>query len=235
VSDDLAGRLGLSAVGATVDEALLREALTHRSWAAEHPGVPQNERLELLGDAVLDLAVTDALLAHDETASEGVLSRRRSQLVRESTLAAVAREVGLGADLRLGRGEAASGGREKDSLLADAVEAVVGAVFLSSGYATAAAFVLRLLGGRIEDVAGDDAAEDDSGPVDPKTALQERLAALRLPMPEYRTVGEGPDHAPTFWTEVVVAGEVLGSGSGGAKKVAEQAAAEQALRHGRLG
>jgi len=235
VSDDLAGRLGLPAVGAGVDDALMREALTHRSWAAEHPGEPQNERLELLGDAVLDLAVTAALLTHDGTASEGVLSRRRAQLVRESTLAAVAREVDLGRDLRLGRGEAGSGGREKDSLLADAVEAVIGAVFLTSGYEVAAALVLRLLGDRIDDIAGDDPAEADAGPVDPKTALQERLAALRLPMPEYRTVREGPDHAPTFRTDVVVDGEVLGTGSGGAKKAAEQAAAEQALRRGRLG
>jgi len=131
-----------------LDPDLLERALTHRSFAAEHPTASHNERLEFLGDAVLDLAVSAELHALDPTADEGVLSRRRAQLVRESTLADVAREVGLGPFLRLGRGESASGGAQKDSLLADALEAVVGAVFLLAGYEVAAALVVRLLGAR---------------------------------------------------------------------------------------
>jgi ribonuclease III len=227
----LAARLGVDGV----DPDLLLRALTHRSWSSEHDHEPHNERLELLGDAVLDLAVTAELHARDSRASEGVLSRRRAQLVRESTLADAAREVGLGAALRLGRGEAGSGGADKDSLLADALEAVVGAVFLASGYAVASDLVLRLLGARFDDGGAEDVEHDDTGPVDPKTALQERLAAMRLPAPEYRTSGEGPDHAPTFRAEVLLDGEVIGSGVGGSKKAATQAAAEQALRHEALG
>jgi len=228
----LPARLGI----ADIDASLLQRALTHRSWAAEHRGEPHNERLELLGDAVLDLAVTAELHAIDAEADEGVLSRRRAQLVRESTLADVAREIGLGPTLRLGRGEAASGGAEKDSLLADALEAVIGAVFLSEGYAGAAALVVRLLGERLRDgVVGGDGEDRGAGPVDAKTALQERLAELHLPAPEYRTAKEGPDHAPVFLAEVVVGGEVIGSGSGGSKKAASQAAAEQALRREPLG
>jgi len=224
-----------------VDPDLLLRALTHRSWASEHGGAPHSERLEFLGDAVLDLVVTAALHAQDPIADEGVLSRRRAQLVREETLADAARAVGLGAALRLGRGEAASGGAEKDSLLSDALEAVVGAVFVTSGYAVAADLVERLLGERLTSGVDDPASRShpgavgDAGPVDPKTALQERLAALRLPPPEYRTVQDGPDHAPTFRAEVLVDGEVVGTGEGGSKKAASQVAAEHALRHGRLG
>jgi ribonuclease-3 len=227
----LAVRLGVP----EVDPDLLLRALTHRSWSAEHGHAPHSERLELLGDAVLDLAVTAELHARDDVADEGVLSRRRAQLVRESTLADAARELGLGAHLRLGRGEAGSGGADKDSLLADALEAVVGATFLASGYAVAADLVLRLLGDRIDDADGGDTESDGTGPIDAKTALQERLAALRLPPPEYRTSGQGPDHAPTFRAEVLLAGEVIGVGTGGSKKAATQAAAEQALRHEALG
>jgi ribonuclease-3 len=227
----LVARLGVP----EVDPDLLLRALTHRSWSTEHGQAPHSERLELLGDAVLDLAVTAELHARDDVADEGVLSRRRAQLVRESTLADAARELGLGAHLRLGRGEAGSGGADKDSLLADALEAVVGATFLASGYAVAADLVLRLLGDRIDGADGGDTESDGTGPIDAKTALQERLAALRLPPPEYRSSGQGPDHAPTFLAEVLLAGEVIGVGTGGSKKAATQAAAEQALRHEALG
>lgn len=228
----VAERLGVDGT----DPALLARAFVHRSWATEHDGAPHNERLELLGDAVLDLIVTAELHELDPDANEGVLSRRRAQLVRESSLAGVARVIDLGPELQLGRGEAASGGAGKDSLLADALEAVIGAVFLSSGYDAAAALVGRLLGDAIRTISTADPTDDvDLGPVDPKTALQERVAALRMPAPEYRTVREGPDHAPTFRVDVVVADEILGSGSGGTKKAASQAAAEQALRHRTLG
>ena len=232
---ELAERLGVPGL----DPALLRRALTHRSWSSEYDGAPHNERLELLGDAVLDLAVTAVLHEQDPDADEGVLSRRRAQLVRESTLADAARSVELGASLRLGRGEAASGGADKDSLLSDALEAVVGAVFVASGYPVAAALVERLLGARLVDGVDEGtvaaALHGDAGPIDAKTALQERVAALRLPPPEYRTVQEGPDHAPTFRAEVLVDGAVAGSGEGSTKKAASQAAAHHALRAGRLG
>ncbi len=228
----LAQRLGFP----QIDAALLTRALTHRSWAAEHPDTPHNERLELLGDAVLDLAVTAELHALDPVASEGVLSRRRAQLVREATLAAAARRIGLGAHLRLGRGEAGSGGAEKDSLLADGLEAVVGAVFVAHGYDAAAALVTRLLGSAIEVTGrGEHPQDGPAGPVDAKTALQERLAVLHRPAPGYRITQDGPDHAPVFHAEVVVDGEVIGSGSGGSKKAASQVAAEDALRHRALG
>lgn len=228
----VAERLGI----ASTEPALITRALIHRSWSTEHDGAPHNERLELLGDAVLDLVVTAELHALDPDATEGVLSRRRAQLVRESTLASVARGIGLGDAIRLGRGEAASGGADKDSLLADTLEAVIGAVFLSSGYDGAAELVGRLLGDAIATMGTADPSDEvDPGPVDPKTALQERAAALRLSAPEYRTVRDGPDHAPTFRAEVLLDGEVLGTGSGGSKKSASQAAAEQALRHRTLG
>jgi ribonuclease III len=219
-----------------IDPELLTRALTHRSWSAEHPGAPHNERLELLGDAVLDLAVTAELHALDPDASEGVLSRRRAQLVREATLAEAARRIDLGAELRLGRGEAGSGGAEKDSLLADALEAVIGAVFVAEGFDAAAALVVRLLGTGIGVTGrGEHPGDGPAGPVDAKTALQERLAALHRPLPSYRLSQEGPDHAPVFRAEVLVDGIVLGSGTGGSKKSASQAAAEHALRHRTLG
>lgn len=227
----LVGRLGIT----DTDPELIVRALTHRSWSSEHGGAAHSERLEFLGDAVLDLAVTAALHAQDPVADEGVLSRRRAELVREQTLADVARSVGLGPALRLGRGEAASGGADKDSLLADALEAVVGAVFVADGYGVAAALVERLLGDRLVGDLDGAGARPDVGPVDPKTALQERLAALRQPPPEYRTVQEGPDHAPRFRAEVLVDGTVVGTGEGGSKKAASQAAADHALRTGRLG
>ena len=232
IGRSVAERLG--ADGADPD--LIARALVHRSWSTEHDGAPHNERLELLGDAVLDLVVTAQLHDLDPDASEGVLSRRRAQLVRESSLATVARSVELGADIRLGRGEAASGGADKDSLLADTLEAIIGAMFLSGGYDAASALVGRLLGDAIRTIGtADPSDEADLGPVDPKTALQERAAALHLPVPQYRTVQEGPDHAPTFLAEVRIGDELLGSGSGGSKKAASQAAAEQALRHRTLG
>jgi len=228
----LTHRLGLAAVAPD----LLRRALTHRSWTAEHPDDEHNERLELLGDAVLDLVVSSELHELDPAASEGVLSRRRALLVREESLARAARSVGLGAELRLGRGESGSGGADKDSLLADALEAIIGATFRSAGYEAAATLVELLLGEAIVAVGrGDDPDEGPAGPIDAKTALQERLASLRLGPPEYLLSAEGPDHEPTFRAEVVVDGEVLGSGTGGSKKSATQVAAEQALRHRTLG
>jgi len=220
---DLAERIGCPAL----DRELLARALTHRSWTAEHPDEPHNERLELLGDAVLDLAVTLLLHEADQLADEGELSRRRASLVREGSLAAVAREVDLGSALRLGRGEAASGGADKDSLLADALEAVIGAVHLDLGHDAACALVARLLAGRLDDA--------DAAGRDPKTALQERVAMLGRGVPEYDVVRDGPDHEPRFTANVAVAGEVLGEGRGSSKKEASQRAAAEALRRLPLG
>ncbi len=226
----LAQRLGVE-----VRPGLLERALTHRSWSAEHEGAPHSERLELLGDAVLDLAVTAWLHAHDARASEGVLSRRRAALVCEASLADVARAIPLGPELRLGRGETGSGGADKDSLLADALEAVIGAVFVTAGYDVTAALVVRLFGERLQAATDPDEHAGHGGPIDPKTALQERLAALGRSAPVYETEREGPDHAPTFRADVVVDGVVIGQGHGGSKKAASQAAAAQALRSDRLG
>lgn len=203
-----------------VDPRLLLAALTHRSYAYEHPGEPDGERLELLGDAVVDLAVTRRLLDADPDADEGLVSRRRGAVVSGPALAAAARAVGLGAFLRLGRGEAGSGGADKDSLLADALEAVVGAVFAARGWAAADALVGRLLSGPLADAVTDAR--------DPKTALQERAAALGLGLPTYRSERTGPDHAPTFTAEVMVAGRT-GRGAGSNRREAEQAAAREAL------
>ena len=203
-----------------VDPDALRAAVTHRSYAFEHPGSTDGERLELLGDAVVGLAVTRRLLAADPAADEGLLSRRRSAVVNGGALAAAARAIDLGHHLRLGRGEAASGGAGKDSLLADAFEAVVGAVFASCGWDVADALVGRLLG------PGVAAAVDDAR--DPKTALQERAAALGLAPPAYDLTRTGPDHAPTFVAAVTV-GSAEGRGAGGSRREAEQAAAREAL------
>jgi ribonuclease-3 len=217
----------------TCDRALLLQALTHRSFAFEQPGGPHSERLEFLGDAVLDLVVTAELYAVDPEAEEGVLSRRRAALVREASLAQIARDIALGDALRLGRGEHASGGADKDSLLADALEAVIGAVFVSCGYDRAAALVGRLLAGRLALLAaqverGDDDAEGVGG-LDPKTALQERAAALGLGAPEYDVEQSGPPHDPRFTATVRIDGRILGAGTGRNKKEASQVAAAAAL------
>jgi len=207
-----------------VDPDVLRAAVTHRSYAFEHPGEPDGERLELLGDAVVELAVTRRLFAADPSADEGLLSRRRSAVVNRDALAAAARAVGLGAHLRLGRGEAASGGAEKDSLLSDALEAVVGAVFRSRGWDVADALVGRLLADAMHAVGGADGGDAR----DAKTTLQERAAALGLGVPAYRVDRTGPDHAPTFAVEVAV-GDVTGHGTGRSRREAEQVAAREAL------
>jgi ribonuclease III len=206
----------------TDDLALLDMALTHRSWAFEHRSKP-NERLEFLGDSVLALVVTDEIYhAHPEE-QEGRLAKVRSAAVKTGSLAAVARELGLGAYVKLGRGEAASGGRDKDSILADTLEAVIGAVYLDRGFATAYDLVQRLFGERLADLADLEAA------LDYKTSLQELSAATYEQLPQYVVVDEGPDHEKLFSAEVHVAGRVLGRGAGRSKKQAEQRAAREAF------
>lgn len=209
---------------------LLLRALTHASWAHEQgePATEDNERLEFLGDAVVGLAVSEHLYTRFPDLSEGDLARMRAAVVREGSLAAAARRLGLGAALRMGRGAERTGGRQRDSVLADAFEAVMGAVYLTCGWQPAQRVVLAALGQELSDVARTRA------PADAKSALQELLQAEAGGLPSYRVVLEsGPPHEKQFEAEVLYRGKVLGRGSGRSKRAAEQAAAAQALQ--RLG
>ncbi|MEM8903342.1 MAG: ribonuclease III [Actinomycetota bacterium] len=203
------------------------QALTHRSWCAEHDGRESNERLEFLGDAVLGLVVTEHIHARFPDFSEGDLAKLRASLVNANVLAEVATEIGLGDHLFLGRGEAASGGGEKPSILADALEAVIGAVYVDGGMEVARTLVLSLLGGRI------DPAAIGPGGFDAKTRLQELAARLEVPPVRYEIDESGPDHAKWFEARVLLDGTLVGEGEGRSKKQAEQAAAQDA--HERLG
>lgn len=207
------------------DPGLLAAALVHRSYTAEVPEVPDNERLELLGDAVLQLAVTDYLYSTFPAMREGEMAKARAAVVNRSELAAVARRLGVGEHLRMGAGEEASGGRGKDSILADAMEAVIAAVYLDGGFSAAGGVVLALWEDSIRRTSRAPGSRDF------KTRLQEELAA-RGDMPVYSVTGSGPDHARVFVATVEAGGETLGTGTGPSKKAAEQAAAEAAL--GRL-
>lgn len=202
---------------------LLREALAHRSWCAENPEQPSNERLEFLGDAVLGLVVTDHIFGSYPDMAEGDLAKIRAALVNATTLSEVAEEIGLGEALMLGKGELASGGREKPSILADALEAVIGAIYLDAGHGAATRTTLDLLGPRVEMAA--------SGPEghDAKTRLQELVARSGGDRPDYSVTDHGPDHAKTFSAEVSVDGRVMGEGTGRSKKQAEQEAARVAF------
>lgn len=208
------------------DPRLVEEALTHRSYQNEHPeAASHNERLEFLGDAVLGMIVADALMRLAPGASEGQLTRWRAALVNEATLAGVARELGLGEALRLGRGEEKNNGREKPSILADAVEAMVGAVYLDGGLGAAQEAVRGLLGEALEDAA--------SGAVGPdvKTVLQERLQAGGGGTPSYHVVAtSGPEHEKEFEVEILLDDAVVARGRGRSKKEAEKDAARNALR-----
>jgi ribonuclease-3 len=204
------------------DLELLERALTHRSWAFENGGVEPNERLEFLGDAVLALVVTDELYHADPDAPEGRLAKVRSAAVKTGSLAEIARELGLGRFIKLGRGEASSGGADKDSILADTLEAVIGAVYLDLGFPTAYDLVERLFSSRLAGLAEGDAA------LDFKTGLQELTAARFEVLPRYEVSDEGPDHEKTFTASVAVRGEVVGRGVGRNKKEAEQRAAREA-------
>jgi ribonuclease III len=204
------------------DPGLLERALTHRSWAFENGGVEPNERLEFLGDAVLALVVTDEIFHAHPDEQEGRLAKVRSAAVKTGSLASIARELGLGRYVKLGRGEALSGGADKDSILADTLEAVLGAVYLDRGFATAYDLVERLFARRLDELAGRRAA------LDFKTALQELSAARFETLPRYELTDTGPDHEKTFTAEVAVDGRILGHGQGRNKKEAEQRAARQA-------
>jgi ribonuclease III len=217
-----AGRLAahlFEVVDQRIDEALLLRALMHRSYAYENGGLPNNERLEFLGDSVLGLVVTDSLYAVHPDLAEGQLAKLRAAVVNMHALAEVARTLSLGDYIFLGHGEESTGGRNKASILADTMEAVIGAVYLSAGLAAATIFVHHLLDPLMKSTAGLGAG------LDWKTSLQELTASGSLGVPEYRVTEEGPDHEKTFHAESVVGSEVLGSGSGHSKKEAEQKAA----------
>ncbi len=202
------------------DPSLLRQALTHRSH-----GRPNNERLEFVGDAVLNCAIAQALYQRLPDAPEGDLSRLRANLVNQGALAALARELGLGDRLDLGEGELRSGGADRPSILADALEAVIGAVFLDAGYVAAADCVGRTFAAAFAATASVDAGKD------PKTALQELLQGRRLGLPEYRVVRvQGEAHRQEFEVECRVTSlGVVTEGRGSSRRHAEQNAARVAL------
>ncbi|BAX91788.1 ribonuclease III [Mycobacterium shigaense] len=214
----------LDALGADLPDELLTLALTHRSYAYEHGGLPTNERLEFLGDAVLGLTVTDELYHRHPDRSEGDLAKLRASVVNTQALADVARnlcEGGLGMHLFLGRGEANTGGADKSSILADGMESLLGAIYLQHGITVAREVILRLFGALL------DAAPTLGAGLDWKTSLQELTAARGLGAPTYVVTSTGPDHDKEFTAVVVVMETEYGSGVGRSKKEAEQKAAAE--------
>lgn len=202
--------------------ALLRLALTHRSVSSEDPARKDNERLEFLGDAVLQLVITRRLYEDFPHLAEGKMAKVRAGVVSRPTLAEVARSIGLGDHIELAPAEERTGGRGKDSILADGMEAVIGAVFLDGGFDAVTSTVLGLWSERLDERA------KQPGVKDYKTRLQE-VVARSGQRPEYETTGSGPDHARTFMATVSVGGRLMGEGTGRSKKEAEQAAASRAL------
>ncbi|MPY99060.1 MAG: ribonuclease III [Actinophytocola sp.] len=217
----------MRALGVELRDELLTLALTHRSYAYENGGLPPNERLEFLGDAVLGLVVTDHLYNEHPDLPEGQLAKLRASVVNMHALAGVARGLGdggLGAHLLLGKGEEMTGGRDKASILADGLEAMIGAVYLEHGIDVARQLVHRLFGDLLAE------APLRGAGLDWKTSLQELTAAASLGVPEYKVVDTGPDHQKEFTATVIVNDDERGSGSGTTKKEAEQNAAEMAWR-----
>ncbi|MEU0316319.1 ribonuclease III [Nocardioides sp. NPDC006273] len=205
-----------------LDPELLERSLTHRSYAYENGGLPTNERLEFLGDSVLGVVVTETLYRTHPDLPEGKLAKLRAAVVNARALAEVGQAIGLGRHIKLGRGEEATGGREKASIVSDTVEAVIGAVHLSGGIEVSTVLVHRLFDPLIE------AASDLGAGLDWKTSLQELAAERALGVPEYVIADEGPDHMKTFTAKVRVGAQLYGNGVGRSKKEAEQAAAETA-------
>ncbi len=205
------------------DPALLRLALTHRSLGNESGDHTSNERLEFLGDAVLSLVISHLLFQTYPQLPEGELSRMRAGIVNANALAEKARAQNLGEGLRMSQGELSTGGRDKASLLADAYEAVLGAIYLDGGFAAAQKVIERIFGGDVQNA--------EAHARDPKTALQEWCQKHHHTLPSYRLVSElGPEHDRSFECEVTLGDKVLGRGSGRSKKFAEQAAAKAALQ-----
>jgi len=213
------------ALGVELPDELLTLALTHRSYAYEHGGLPTNERLEFLGDAVLGLTITDELFHRHAERSEGDLAKLRASIVNTQALADVARgltDSGLGVYLLLGRGEENTGGSDKSSILADTMESLLGAVYLHHGIDTAREVILRLFGTLL------DTAPTLGAGLDWKTSLQELTAARGLGVPSYLVTSTGPDHDKEFTATVIVTDTRYGSGVGRSKKEAEQKAAAAA-------
>lgn len=215
----------LDALGVQLPDELISLALTHRSYAYEHGGLPTNERLEFLGDAVLGLTITDELFHRHPDRSEGDLAKLRASVVNTQALADVARNLcdeGLGAHMLLGRGEANTGGADKSSILADGMESLLGAIYLHHGIEVARQVILRVFGALL------DAAPTLGAGLDWKTSLQELTAARGLGAPSYVVSSTGPDHDKEFTAVVVVMETEYGSGVGRSKKEAEQKAASAA-------
>lgn len=207
-----------------LDDELLQHALTHRSYAYEHGQIPNNERLEFLGDSVLGLVVTDTLFTTHQDFAEGQLAKLRAAVVSAKALADAARDLGLGEHIRLGRGEETTGGRDKSSILSDTIEAVIGAIYVQFGIERATEVIHRVFDDRIAEAAALGAG------LDWKTSLQEIASSLELGVPRYVLTGSGPDHMREYAAEVHVGDFVFGGGSGRSKKEAEQEVAEIAWR-----
>ena len=217
----------LEALGVELADDLLTRALTHRSYAYEAGGLPTNERLEFLGDAVLGLVVTAEIFDKYPQRSEGELAKLKSAVVNTQALARIARRLtddGLGAYLLLGRGEVGSGGAQKSSLLADGLESLLGAIYVQHGHEVAREVIVRLFA----DVL--DAAANLGAGLDWKTSLQELAAARRLGVPSYAVTSTGPEHDKHFTARAVVSDVSYGAGAGRTKKEAEQNAAEAAYK-----
>jgi ribonuclease-3 len=215
--DRLSKRLGIE-----LNPELFTLALTHRSFAYESGGIPTNERLEFLGDSVLGIVVTETLYRRFPDLPEGRLAKLRSAVVSMNALAEVARGIDLGSYVMIGKGEGVTGGRDKNSILADTLEAIIGAIYLQHGMAKTAEVLLALMSPYI------DHAEKLGAGLDWKTSLQELATSLNLGVPEYRSSESGPDHAKDFIAICVVADRELGTGEGRSKKQAEQRAAATA-------
>ncbi|MCW2131771.1 ribonuclease III [Arthrobacter sp. VKM Ac-2550] len=214
----------LKRLGVEIDAETLRLALTHRSYAYEHGGLPTNERLEFLGDSILGFSVTDALYRDNPDLPEGELAKRRSAVVSTRALAGVARDLDLGQYILLGQGEKLTNGADKSSILADTVEALIGATYLVNGIETARGMVMRLISPLLAD------AEALGAGTDWKTSIQELAAARKMGSVEYAVQGSGPDHARTFVATLRIGGTAYGQGTGHSKKEAEQEAAAVSWR-----
>ena len=209
-------------LGVEISPDLLELAFTHRSYAYEAGITHTNERLEFLGDSVLGLVVTEELYRKYPDLDESRLSPLRSGIVNMRALADIARSLNLGSYIRLGKGEEVTNGRDKNSLLADAFEALIGALYLHHGFAQSAIVIQRLIAPALEEALSRGAG------IDGKTALQELAASLGKGAPEYKVSESGPDHDKSFTATAVVSGEVLGTGEGKSKREAEQSAARRA-------
>ena len=211
-------------LGIDIDPETFRLALTHRSFAFEAGGIPTNERLEFLGDSVLGLVATESLYYDNPDLAEGSLAKMRSAVVNTRALASIARKHQIGPHILLGKGEELTGGRNKDSILADTVEALIGATFVARGREEAFAFVHRLIDSMLSDAVNLGAG------MDYKTTLQEAAADLDLGAVSYEIVSSGPDHAMVFTATALLGANGWGSGDGSSKKNAEAAAAEVAVK-----